>query len=46
MDKRRLMYRILSAIAFSVLLLASLGVAQPRTTPAPSRSGDHRTCSQ
>ncbi len=36
MDKRRLMYRILSGIAFSVLLLASLAVAQPRTTtPAP-----------
>ncbi|MGA8742446.1 MAG: hypothetical protein WB561_14770 [Terracidiphilus sp.] len=32
MDKRRLMYRILSAIAFSVLLMASLAVAQPRTT--------------
>jgi hypothetical protein len=35
MDKRRLVYRILSAIAFSVLLLSTLGVAQPRaTTPA------------
>jgi len=37
MDKRRMIYRILSAIAFSVLLLASLGIAQPRTaTPAPA----------
>jgi hypothetical protein len=35
MDKRRLVYRILSAFAVSVLLLATLGVAQPRsTTPA------------
>ena len=33
MDNRRLVYRILSAIAFSVLLLSTLGVAQPRTTP-------------
>jgi hypothetical protein len=33
MDKRRLVYRILSAIALSVLLLATLGLAQPRTTP-------------
>lgn len=41
MDKRRLVYRILSAIAFSVLLLSTLGVAQPRTTtptPAPASS--------
>ncbi|MGA7241604.1 MAG: hypothetical protein WBX19_00410 [Terracidiphilus sp.] len=37
MDKRRPMYRILSATAFSVLFLASLGAAQPRaTTPPPS----------
>ena len=37
MDKRRLMYRILSATAFSLLFLASLGAAQPRaTTPPPS----------
>jgi hypothetical protein len=37
MNKRRLVYRILSAIAFSVLLLATLGVAQPRaTTPSPA----------
>src|ERR1700739_820808 len=39
MDKRRVVYRILSAIAFSILLLASLGVAQPRATaPAPMTS--------
>ena len=39
MDKRRVVYRILSAIAFSILLLASLGVAQPRAaapSPAPT----------
>src|ERR1700739_2822668 len=36
MDKRRVVYRILSAIAFSILLLASLGVAQPRAT-APAQ---------
>jgi len=37
MDKRRLMYRIISAIAFSALLLATLGAAQPRNTaPAPA----------
>jgi len=36
MDNRHRMYRILSAIAFSVLLLANLGGAQPRaTSPAP-----------
>jgi hypothetical protein len=35
MQKRRLVYRILSALTFSVLLLATLGAAQPRTsTPA------------
>ena len=41
MDKHRLVYRILSAIAFSVLLLSTLAVAQPRTTtpaPAPASS--------
>jgi len=36
MDKRRLVYRILSAIAFSVLLLSTLGVAQPRATTTAS----------
>ena len=37
MDKHRMVYRILSAIALSVLLLSTLAVAQPRTTtPAPS----------
>jgi hypothetical protein len=36
MDRRRVVYRLLSAIAFSILLLASLGVAQPRAAaPAP-----------
>jgi hypothetical protein len=36
MEKRRL-HRILSAIALSVLLLSTLGVAQPRaSTPAPA----------
>lgn len=35
MQTRRLVYRILSAVALSFLLLATLGVAQPRTsTPA------------
>jgi len=41
MDKHRLVYRILSAIAFSVFLLSTLAVAQPRTTtpaPAPASS--------
>ena len=41
MDKHRLVYRILSAIALSVLLLSTLAVAQPRTTtpaPAPASS--------
>jgi hypothetical protein len=38
MDKRRVVYRIPSAIAFSFLLLGSLGVAQPRaaTPPVPA----------
>ena len=37
MDNRRLAYRILSALALSVLLLPTVGVAQPRaTTPAPT----------
>ena len=37
MKTRRLVYRIISAIALSVLFLAALGVAQPRTsTPAAS----------
>ena len=37
MDNRRMVYRILSAVAFSVLLQANLGVAQPRATaPAPA----------
>ena len=37
MDNRRMVYRILSAAAFSVLLQANLGVAQPRATaPAPA----------
>ena len=37
MDNRRLAYRILSALALSVLLLPTVGVAQPRaTTPAPA----------
>ncbi len=37
MQTRRLVYRILSAVALSVLLLATLGAAQPRTsTPAPA----------
>ncbi|MGA8090775.1 MAG: hypothetical protein WCA10_26105 [Terracidiphilus sp.] len=41
MQTRRLVYRILSAVALSALLLATLGVAQPRTStpasaPAPS----------
>jgi hypothetical protein len=40
MDKRRVVYRILSAIAFSMLLLDTLGVAAPAaattTAPAPN----------
>ena len=43
MDKRRLVYRILSTIALSVLLLATLGVAQPRATaptPTPASSAE------
>jgi hypothetical protein len=41
MDNRRRIYRILSAIALSVLLLSTLGVAQPRaTTPAPAPASD------
>ena len=37
MDNRRLAYRILSALALLVLLLPTVGVAQPRaTTPAPA----------
>jgi len=36
MDKRGVVLRVFSAIALSILLLGSLGVAQPRaTTPAP-----------
>jgi len=40
MQTRRLVYRIISAIALSVLLLATLGMAQPRTsaTAAPVSS--------
>lgn len=32
MQTRRLVYRVISAIALSILLLATLGVAQPRTS--------------
>ncbi|MGA9586638.1 MAG: hypothetical protein WBQ95_14995 [Terracidiphilus sp.] len=37
MNKRSVVYRVLRAVALSVLLLTTLGVAQPRTpTPAPA----------
>jgi hypothetical protein len=38
MDKRRLVYRILSAIAISALLFSTLGVAQPRAQSAAPAS--------
>ena len=38
MDKRQAIYRALSAIALTILMLASLGAAQQRPEPPPQTS--------